>query len=293
MMTRRRALQIFAAVTAAPGLGRATEMRTTLGAQVAITLDGPDSVTRPALELAWAELDRIERLFSLYADSELVRLNRTGELRDPDPDLVAILRLCDRLHTATDGHFDPTVQPLWLAHANGGDTDAARGLVGWDRVHVDNDLIRLGVGQALTLNGIAQGYATDLVAQMLMQAGLDRALVNVGEFRALGGPWRLGIEDPAFGRIGQQSLTDRATATSSPAAMRLPDGTAHIIDPTGQDAVPLWSTVTVSAETAAMADGLSTAFCHAPLTQIQTIAARLGDPLTIRLVDLSGNFRTL
>ena len=62
----------------------------------------------------------------------------------------AILALCDRLHRATDGRFDPIVQPLWRALAEGRDTEPARAANGWGRVRL-GDAVRLGAGQALTM----------------------------------------------------------------------------------------------------------------------------------------------
>ena len=41
-------------------------------------------------------------------------------------------------------------------------------------------------GAAITLNGIAQGYATDRVVDVLRARGLSTTLVNMGEIRALG-----------------------------------------------------------------------------------------------------------
>jgi thiamine biosynthesis lipoprotein len=293
MITRRRALQIFAASATIPTTTFAQDRRFALGADVSMNLRGPDEITTAARIAAWAEIDRIEDLFSLYKESDLTRLNRDGVLRKPAPEFAELLQLCDTIHRATDGRFDPTVQPLWLAHAQGSDISTARDNMGWHKVSVTDDAIQLGQGQALTLNGIAQGYATDRVTKVLKDHGLSHALVNIGEYCALSGPWQLGLSDPAFGQLGQFTLTDRATATSSPAAMRLPDGTAHILDPTGANDIPQWSTVSVCAPSAAMADGLSTALCHASTNEIPLIAARLDVPLTIRLIDLSGNLRTL
>lgn len=294
MMTRRRALQVFAAASLLPNGARATDARTMLGAEVTLTLDGPASVTGPALSAVWDELRAIEKEFSLYdPTSQLCQLNAKGYLENPSAAMLNILNLSSKLFQATGGRFDPSVQPLWRAHAIGESIEAAQRLVGFDRITFDHSEVHLGQGQALTLNGIAQGYATDRVISVLQAHGLKRSLVNVGEYRALSGPWRLGIEDPSFGRLGMVTLTDRAVATSSPAAMRLTDGTAHILDPRGVMGLPEWSTVSVMAQSAAVADGLSTALCLAPLNEIRGIVARLDEAVAIRLVDLAGNLRSL
>jgi thiamine biosynthesis lipoprotein len=257
-----------------------------------MTLYGPPALTARARARAWAEIARIESVVSLYDPaSALSRLNAAGRLDAPPPEILEVLALTARLHEATGGRFDPTVQPLWLAHAQGGDTDAARALVGWDGVALGPDAVTLRPGQALTLNGIAQGYATDRVTQVLAAEGLSHALVEIGEFRALSGPFRLGVEDPAFGRLGQITLDGTAAATSSPGAMRLPDGAPHILDPRG--GTPLWSTITVRAPTAALADALSTALCLADAATAHAILAALGPGLHATAITPGGDLLTL
>jgi FAD:protein FMN transferase len=155
------------------------------------------------------------------------------------------------------------VQPLWLATATGVDTAKARSLIGWDRVRLSTQEVRLDPGQALTLNGIAQGWAADRIADLLRAAGFTDALVDMGEIAALGpGPeagWPVQIASPEGRTIGKTRLDNRALATSSPLGTLIGDGRPHILGPQGQS--PTWQTVSVSAPSAAVADALSTAFC--------------------------------
>ena len=291
-MNRRRFLQIVAATALAPTLASARDRRIALGAEAELTLYGPPDLTARTQARAWAELDRIGSIFSLYrADSALSRLNATGRLDAPPAELLEVLALSDRLHQVTGGRFDPTVQPLWLTLASGADPEPARRLIGWDGVTVTDTAITLRPGQALTLNGIAQGYATDRVTQILAEEGLTHALVNIGEFRALSGPFRLGVEDPAFGRLGQLTLDGTAAATSSPDAMTLPNGSGHILDPWG--GAPTWSTATVTAPTAALADGLATALCLADADTVRRILADFGPDLRATVITLDGDLLTL
>ena len=41
-------------------------------------------------------------------------------------------------------------------------------------------------GMAITLNGIAQGYLTDAIADLLRNEGFETAVADLGELRALG-----------------------------------------------------------------------------------------------------------
>lgn len=299
-MNRRRMIRILAGMAltpvaawtgAAPSPARAAQQRIALGAEARLDLRGPAAVTGPAERAAWEELDRIEQIFSLYrTESELSRLNRDGRFATPAPELVALLRLAGQIHDATGGRFDPTVQPLWRALAEGRPTGAAERAIGWDRVRLSEHEITLGPGQALTLNGIAQGYATDRVAQVLAQHGLEHALIEIGEFQALGGPFQVGIADPLAGRLGQISLRDGAVATSSPQAMQLMGGTGHILAP-GAHGVK-WRTVSVSAPSAAVADGLSTALCLAGPAPARAILRKFPGTRA-RVVSHAGDFLTL
>ncbi len=86
-----------------------------MGAPAKIILYHPDrSTAERLLREAAQEAKRLENIFSLYReDSELAQLNRDGALASPSPDLVEVLRICHECWQASDGLFDPTVQPLW------------------------------------------------------------------------------------------------------------------------------------------------------------------------------------
>ena len=68
----------------------------------------------------------------------------------------------------------------------------------WDAdVRVTAGGVTLARGAGLTLNGIAQGYMTDKVTEVLNAEGLRHVLAELGETRALGNhpsgmPWRIG-----------------------------------------------------------------------------------------------------
>ncbi|CAD0187006.1 Thiamine biosynthesis lipoprotein ApbE precursor [Ruegeria sp. THAF57] len=279
-MKRRRFLAISAAAIAAPAGAQTTTWRGyALGAEVSLTFAADPATAAAAIEKVTALLQDCEDQFSLYRPSSaLSQLNSQGSLRNPSPQFFQLLLACQEAHTLTGGQFDPTVQPLWEALAKGRDLDAAKGLIGWDRVKISPDRIILGRGQKLTLNGIAQGYATDMVASALKQSGWTKVLVNVGEFHAGGKVWTLGISDPRHGIVQTVQLKDRAIATSSPQAMRLSAEHTHILDPRNHGA-PVWSTVSVEASNATTADALSTAFCYLSVDGIErTLAKTNGNP---------------
>lgn len=291
MITRRRLIAISAAAVALPARSEPlTWAGRAMGADAQLTFHAPAPLAEQAIASVQQEITKGEALFSLYnPDSVLSRLNRLGALNAPDPDFLSVLRIANTVHHATDGAFDPTIQPLWRALAEGTDLNRARDLIGWDRVQIDQNRIRLGPGQQLSLNGIAQGYLSDRVANQLKTLGLTRVLVNIGEFATIGGPWKLGISDPQHGLFETQTLTNRAIATTSPQATLL-GGASHILNPVNQTA-PLWSTVSVVADSATLADASSTAFALMKEPEIRAAKSKLPTVSHVHL--LRENGRTL
>ncbi|MEP3275919.1 MAG: FAD:protein FMN transferase [Stappiaceae bacterium] len=266
---------------------------TALGAEAEITLQGPATWTEPLLREAEKTLADVDALFSLFnANSSLARLNAAGKITEQDARFHRLLDLAHEVHRLTDGLFDPTVQPLWQALANGGDIKSAREAVGWHNVQRSGTRVQLAEGQAITLNGIAQGFATDLIAEAFQRAGARRTLINIGEFRAIGGPWHVGLSDPNHGLIGRRIVSNSAIATSSPGVLTFAGADTHILNPAAPSA-PLWSTVSVEADSAALADGLSTALCHANTHFIRTALAANPHVQRITLIDSDGDLVTL
>lgn len=270
-----------------------------LGSVSTIRLAHPDRrIGEELLRRAVAEGRRLEAIFSLYRDDTVLsELNRTGVLAGPPGDLVHLLNLCDEMWRMTDGAFDPTVQPLWHCYANhfsAANADPkgpppqklaeAVELIGWPGVHVSRDRIAFARrGMALTLNGIAQGYITDRIVELLRQEGITSSLVDMGEIRTLGRhpdgrAWQTAIEAPAP-QIRTLDLIDKAVATTSASGFRFDaDGRCnHLFNPaTGRCAQPAIHR-TVVASTAATADAFSTALTLMDEDGTRRVLARAPD----------------
>ncbi len=273
MTTRRRFLTILAGAAVLPTLGSAaTSWRgIALGADAQIILDHPDADT--LIARAVAEISRLEGLFSLRRDSQLTRLNTAGRLANPAPEMLELLSICAMVNARTSGAFDPTIQPLWAlfaeSYAAGAPPTAgqiAQVNTGWQHVRFAPAMVSFAKpDMALTLNGIAQGFIADKIAALFREAGVENVLVDTGEIMALGtapdgGAWPVTIANSGSRIV---PLSNAAIATSAPLGTGLdPAGTVgHIIDPrTGQPGGQ-WAQVSVAATSAALADGLSTAFC--------------------------------
>ncbi|MEW5704290.1 MAG: FAD:protein FMN transferase [Pseudomonadota bacterium] len=273
-----------------------------LGAEGTILLYHPDATyARTLLDGCVREIERLESLFSLYRpDSVLCRLNRTGRLAAPPEDFRRLLITAKEWHQRTAGAFNIGVQPLWELYARhfamptadptGPAPSAiahARGLADIEGVCITREEIFLKkAGMALTLNGIAQGYITDRVAEFLKTQGMRHVLVELGEFRAIaarpdGRPWRIGIANPdrPWRAIRTLPLREGAIATSGSYGMPFEPTVRHhhLFDPfTGRSANHHRS-VTVLAPEATTADALSTALAILPQADGERLLAELDE----------------
>ena len=231
-----------------------------------------------AIDAALDKIEHVEQLMSLYrTDSQLSLLNRQGALRNPHPDLVTALKKSIELSRRTGGAFDVTVQPLWKLYAGHSGsrslpTEAEIGKVrqrmGWEYIRVEPEIIYFDrPGMQVTLNGVAQGLAADLARQALEEWGIENALIDAGEFNAIGSPeqrdsWHIGVQHPRqLGSIAKTRLQGRCLSTSGDYASKFSDDYCHhhLLDPrTGLSPLKL-SAVSVAAPTGLEADSLSTA----------------------------------
>jgi thiamine biosynthesis lipoprotein len=222
-----------------------------------------------AVDAAFRALDLVDRSMSLWKESELTRLNRDGEAR-VSAELQAVLAHALDMAAASDGAFDPTVEPLVRAAGGFGGTRRALttaqrkrllAKVGARHVHLErtSGSVRLDPGTALDLGGIAKGYAVDLALRALRAAGAESGLVDLGQssVSVFGQPLTLDVRNPerpdgpSWARF---RLSEGHVSTSGGDQRE-----GHILDPrTGRPAHRVLS-ATVIAGSAVEADALSTA----------------------------------
>lgn len=272
-----------------------------LGADAMLQIHHPDAAEAGRIiDACLAEVCRLEKIFSLYReDSALCRLNRRGWLEDPPVELVELLGRSNEFSGMSGGAFDVTVQPLWNLYAShfsaaepdpAGPSKAAIGAtldrVGYQSLEIDPARISFAkAGMSVTLNGIAQGYITDCIVDLLRRHGIDRSLADMGEIRAIGprpsgDPWIVGLEDPRSpGHFAEQvGIVNQAVATSGGYGTEF-DAAGHfnhIFDPATGGTSSRYLSVSVIAPSATVADALSTAFSLMPLDRTQPIVSHLG-----------------
>jgi len=261
-------------------------------------------VARNAVRTCLAEIARLEREFSLYrAESALSRLNRDGQLDAPSQDLRRLLAESLRFGDLSGGAFDVSVQPLWRLMAAhfathpdatkgppSGALAIARAVVDYRKIEVGPTRVALGPGMALTLNGIAQGYITDRVAEILRARGWTNVLIDLGEIRALdsrpdGEPWTVGLNNSS----SSLKLHNRAIATSSGGATRFEASGRHhhLLDPKSGVSPSAYGSVSVVAPKATIADALSTALFLLPRSEAARVL-RAGGGSEAWLIDAEG-----
>jgi len=275
-----------------------------LGAEVSLQLYHDDELAAQRIIKKAIRLMRdMEKLFSLYDHSSLLcHLNRTGVLHHPPADFRNLIKASCDISQQTEGAFDITVQPLWQYYRSkyaaevkdSRDFDEMYHLVGYEKISLSPDRIFFNqAGMAVTLNGIAQGYVTDRVADYLKSEGMTSVLVDMGEYRALGpqgdmSPWRIGLADPRnLGDISRiLDITEGAVATSAGSG-DIFDASGkhhHLFDPKTGKSANRYLSVTVLSPEATIADALSTAFYAMPMTEIKKCLKKI--PHTSAIVTL-------
>ena len=259
------------------------QVRTALimGTLVEIKASGESELLDPAIDAAFAEMTRIEDLFSTHRQgSEISQLSAaTGSVK-VSVETAELLKQGQQIARQSDGAFDLTLgglKQLWGMETDSPQVPTTELLqqalqgTGPEALQFDGQQVsKAKPGLQVDLGGIAKGYAVDRAVAILRQAGILSAAVNAGgDIGLLGArgdanPWRIGIQHPRnSGKLlTTLILSDRAVVTSGDYERFFErDGIRyhHIFDPrTGYPAGDCQS-VTVVALDVATADALTTA----------------------------------
>ncbi len=232
------------------------------------------------------EIRRLERLFSVtLEDSDIAKLNQNAGKAPVavSAETLGLLEQADEMRLLTEGSYDMTISPVVKAWGFTEEThhvpsqqeiDALLPLVDADAVQMDtqNKTAYLQKeGMAVDLGGIAKGYTSQQVADLLREKGVSSAIFslggNVGAVGAKpdGSAWKIAVENPLDNQdyVGLLEVKDKFVVTSGGYQRFFEqDGKTyhHIIDPhNGYPAENGLISVTVVSENGTKADGLSTA----------------------------------
>lgn len=218
------------------------------------------------------------------------------------PDLGCVIDTALRIATASDGAFDPAVGAVVDLHGFGprgphaaptdAEVSAARARSGFRRLDHDptGRRLRQPGGLHLDLSGIAKGYAVDVLAALLGEAGVASMLVEIGGelagrgVRPDGEPWWVDLEVPAGAPAAPLRVALHGLAVATSGNYVRGD---HSIDPrTGRPSRSGVIACSVVAGSAVEADGWATALTIAGVEHGLALADDLG--IAARLVTARG-----
>ena len=243
-----------------------------------LTLYGENA--QAAAEPAKERIRELEGLLSTTDEnSEIYAANHSGGAPVAlSGDTAALLDRALQLCRRTDGALDVTIYPVvraWGFTTGGGrvpdraELDGLLERVDYARVSLSGSTLTLPEGMELDLGAVAKGYTGDVLMDLLEEAGVTSAIVELGgNVQALGSkpdgsPWRVAVQAPEGGYAAALEIVDKAVVTSGGYQRFFEqDGEIywHIIDPAaGQPARSGLASVTIVAEEGTLCDGLSTA----------------------------------
>ncbi|UWS34646.1 FAD:protein FMN transferase ApbE [Erwinia pyrifoliae] len=292
----------------------------TMGTIWRVSLAGVDPSRQNALQNAIQQrLDNDDRQLSTWkSDSVLSRFNqyRGSEPQPVSAEMADIVTQALRIGQQTAGTMDITIGPLVNLWGFGPDKqplktpthqqiDGARKLTGLSHLHVINradqsylqkDLPELYVD----LSTVGEGFATDHLARLMEQEGINNYLVSVGGAvltrgkNAQGNAWQVAIQKPTDRENAVQAIVDLqghgiSTSGSYRNYYEL-DGKriSHVIDPaTGRPIQHRLVSATVIATTALEADGWDTGLMVSGPKQAKALALR--NKLAVYLIFKQGD----
>jgi len=237
-----------------------------------ITLyDGNNEILDNAVTLC---NDLANKFDSYNENSELSKLNKQGELENPDKDLYELIKKGLYYSQLKNGKFDITIKPvseLWdFKNEVIPPNDAiqkALNKVGYDRVVLNKKSIKLN-NTIIELGAIAKGYIADKIIYFLQENGVNSAIVNLGGNISVLGKKKnqdfiVGIAKPfEQTTIASVKVSDMSVVTSGIYQRYIKKGDEiyhHLLNTkTGYPENNEFSSVTIIAKNSVDADALST-----------------------------------
>lgn len=240
-----------------------------------------------AARAAFVAADKLEGKLSRFIEnSDVSRISgaKAGQAVMVSVETFECLKAALRVNQETGGAFDVTVgalKDLFKDGKSASQTELASIIkrVGMDKLEFnekDFSVTKNADGVSVDLGGIAKGHAVDKMAEVLIEWGIERALIHGGSssVRALKGPsdgqgWPVSISDPKDHTkiLKELWLEDQSLNSSG-----LEQG-KHIIDPRVLRPVSHRSNVWVLTRDATSGDAISTALMVMSDEQLEKFTA--------------------
>ena len=254
-----------------------------------MTLAAYGNSCEEALKEAEKELYRLDALLSITSEKSLVSEINGGAGANVavTEEVAELLKTAEQYSVATGGTFDMTIAPVVSAWGftedyyrvpEQAELETLLQFVGEEHVEIADESVCLSAETQIDLGGIAKGYASDRVAEIFNDFGVERGWISLGGnvmaagTRPDGNPWKVGIQHPENPTeekyVGFVFLENAYAVTSGGYQRGFEEGGQayhHIIDPaTGYPADSGLTSVTIVASSeqkgnGTMCDALSTA----------------------------------
>ncbi len=288
--------------------------RMLLGTVVTITISDKNDNSVELFNLAFNEIEKIQRDFSLYSnDSEISMINRKaypGPLKVSN-ELFFLIKSSLDVSEKTGGAFDITWASsgkLWDFSVEGftppddSKIKSILPLISYKNIRIDessNSIRFLKKDTKIGLGAVAKGYAVKKAVSALRSRGVKGAIVAcAGDIQVIGDyngrSWKAGIRDPRGNSVIATFLMDDGEAVSTSGdyeRFRIVNGRRyhHIIDPsTGYPADSGLISVTVFSHDPVVSDAYSTAFFVSGIDRTKRVLLTMSD-ISAVLVDNNMN----
>ncbi len=245
-----------------------------------MSLTAYGSNSEEAVSKAVQEINRLDAMFSVgNTDSDVTKINENGS-GEVSEETAFIMNRAMQVSKETKGAFDITIYPvmeLWGFTTKNyrvpERSEIAEVLkhVSYTNVGINGQQVTLSDGASIDLGGIAKGYTSSRVIEIMKDCGIEHAIINLGGnvqvlgTKTDGSDWRVAIQNPdsESSYLGILSTADKAVITSGGYERYFEqDGQVyhHIIDPqTGYPSESDLTSVTIVCSDGTTADALSTA----------------------------------
>lgn len=264
---------------------------------IRMTVYGKESVLDDAYNLL-NELDSRLSMYNPSSDLSAITANAGIKSVDVPADVVEAVRDSVRLYEVTGGVFNPMIGPvtrLWKINRADNtipsheDLESALALSSIGNLEIGEGYIYLREkGCVIDLGGIAKGYASSRIAQLMRDKGITSGLIDLGGNiytvgkKPDGSEWKIGVRNP-FEPYGSPALAlkvnDCAVVTSGGyERFKVVDGKryTHFFDPkTGESVMSDVLSVTLVTPDGSLADGLATAFMISGFDEASKVLAKL------------------
>lgn len=196
-----------------------------------MSLTAYGSNSEEAVSKAVQEINRLDAMFSVgNEDSDVTKINENGS-GEVSEETAFIMNRAMQVSKETKGAFDITIYPvmeLWGFTTKNYRVPESSEIadvlkhVSYTNVEVNGQQVTLSDGASIDLGGIAKGYTSSRVIQIMKDCGIEHAIINLGGnvqvlgTKTDGSDWRVAIQNPdsESSYLGVLSTADKAVITS-------------------------------------------------------------------------------